>query len=76
MKIEDIFTYQRPEPDQIVKYAQLRLKAKELALMISDFCPDSREKDIAIDHLRTCIMWSNTSIALNECKTDLHGEKT
>jgi len=60
------FTYHPPKGDQQKKYETLRLEALELAQLMNDFCPDSREKSIAIRKLREAIMWANASIACNE----------
>lgn len=65
-QIETIFTYRRPFGDQPLRYEGLRAKARELALLIQDFCPESREKSLAITHLQQVIMWANASIAINE----------
>ena len=66
--IEKVFTYQSPNSDQIYKYAKIREKAKELANLLNEMCPHSREKALAFTKLRECIMWANASIALNEEK--------
>lgn len=65
-QIENIFTYHSPKGDQTHRYGYLRDNAKELARLINDMCPDSREKSLAITNLQQTIMWANASIALNE----------
>jgi len=57
------FTYHAPKPGQPEKYTKLRDKALELALMIKNVCPDSREQQLAFTHLDEVIMWANASIA-------------
>ena len=47
-------------------YANIRDKAKDLAYLIEEFCPDSREKSLAITNLEQFVMWANASIARNE----------
>ena len=64
--IENTFIYHAPKPGQPERYTDLREKAKELAYLIEDLCPNSREKSIAMTHLETAIMWANASIARNE----------
>ena len=59
------FTYHAPNPGQPEKYVAIREKAKELALLINDLVPDSREKSIAITQLETCTFWANAGIARN-----------
>lgn len=66
LEIEQLFTYHAPKPDQIARYGTLRDAGKELAILLIDTCPDSRERDQAIDKLREAIMWANASIACNE----------
>ncbi len=65
-QIENSFTYHSPKEGQPEKYTAIREKAKELAYLIDDVCPDSREKSVAITNLETSVMWANASIARNE----------
>ena len=64
-QIDHNFTYHPPKPGQPEMYTALREKTKELALMIDDICPDSREKSLAMTKLEECNMWSNAAIARN-----------
>jgi hypothetical protein len=63
--IENNFRYHTPKEGQPEKYTALREKAKELAYMIEEICPNSREKSVAITQLETAVMWANASIARN-----------
>lgn len=65
-RIENNFTYHQPKDGQSTKYEALRAKAKELAYLIDELCPDSREKSLALTQLEDCSMWANASIARNE----------
>lgn len=65
-KIDNSFTYHAPKGDQQERYVKLRDKARELAHLINDLCPESREKSLAITHLEDSNMWANKSIAVNE----------
>lgn len=65
-QIENIFTYHAPKGDQPVKYQAIRKAAKELAHIINNDCPESREKSLAITHLQECTMFANAAIAINE----------
>ena len=38
---------------------------KELAYLIDDLCPKSREKSLAITKIEEAMMWANASIARN-----------
>lgn len=60
------FSYFPPKLDQPERYQRIRNKAKELALLINETCPQSRELSIAMTDLENCVMWANASIARNE----------
>lgn len=64
-KIENAFTYHPPKEGQPEKYEALRAKAKELAYLIDDLCPDSREKALAMTNLEQAGMWANAAVARN-----------
>lgn len=64
-QIENNFMYHAPKVGQAEKYDQLRSKAKELAYLIDELCPSSREKSLATTKLEESIMWANASVARN-----------
>lgn len=64
-KIENAFTYHAPKDGQPEKYRAIREKAKELAYLIKELVPDSREQSLAITKLEECSMWANAGIARN-----------
>lgn len=64
-QIENNFTYHAPKPGQPEKYTAIREKAKELALLIVESTPASREQSLAITELESCVMWANAGIARN-----------
>jgi len=66
VRIERDFTYHAPKAGQPQKYEQIRNKAKELALLITDLAPDSRERSLALTNLEQSSMWANAAIARNE----------
>lgn len=65
-QIENNFKYHAPKDGQPEKYQAIREKAKELAYLIDELCPNSREKSLAITNLEQSVMWANASIARNE----------
>lgn len=65
-QIENNFTYHSPKDDQPERYEIIRGNARELADVINESCPDSREKSLAITNLEQAVMWANASIARNE----------
>ena len=64
-KIENAFTYHEPKDGQPEKYQAIREKAKELAYLIKELVPDSREQSLAITKLEECSMWANAGNARN-----------
>lgn len=64
--IENSFTYHAPVGTQQQRYEKLREAAKELALLILEDTPSSREQSLAITKLEEAIMWANKAIACNE----------
>lgn len=63
--IDNNFTYHAPKDGQPEKYVQLREKGKELAALILQLIPDSRERSVALTELETSIFWANAGIARN-----------
>lgn len=64
-QIENAFTYHAPKDGQSEKYQTVRSKAKELAYLINETCPVSRERSLAMTKLEEAAMWANASIARN-----------
>jgi hypothetical protein len=64
--IENNFMYHEPKEGQPQTYTKLREKAKELAYLIDEQCPNSREKSVAMTNLEQAMFWANASIARNE----------
>jgi len=60
------FTYHPPKNGQPERYVFLRDKARELAEMIAELSPPSREQSLAITHVEQAVMWANAAIARNE----------
>lgn len=65
-RIENNFTYHAPKGDQAERYGKIREKARELAELMEESCPNSREKSLASTKLEEAVMWANASIARNE----------
>ena len=66
MEIADIekrFTYHAPKGEQPRMYSEIRAVAKNFAFLINDFCPESREKALAMTKLEEAVMWANAAIA-------------
>jgi hypothetical protein len=66
MDIENNFTYHKPTKEKSEVYEIIRFESRQLAILINNLCPDSREKSLAITKLEEAVMWANASIARNE----------
>ncbi len=65
-RIENDYTYHAPKDDQPARYAAIRAKAKELALLIVELTPVSREQSVALTDLDHATMMANAAIARGE----------
>lgn len=66
--LEKNFTYHPPFGTQQDRYVAIRDKAKELAALVLESCPESRERSVALTDIESSVMWANASIARNETK--------
>ena len=58
--------YHAPNAGQAERYQQIRDKAKELAQLVADECPECRERALAMTNIEQGVMWANAAIARNE----------
>lgn len=65
LDLDNIYKYHAPKDGQPEKYVAIREKAKELAELMSELCPESRELSVALTNLETATFWANASIARN-----------
>jgi hypothetical protein len=63
--IENNFSYHAPKEGQPEIYEQIRNKAKELAYLIDEATPKSREQALAFTNLEQAIFWANAAVARN-----------
>jgi hypothetical protein len=61
--IENRFSYHAPKDGQPAQYEAIRAKAKELAYLIENVAPSSREKSLSMTKLEECVFWANAAIA-------------
>lgn len=61
--LDNIYTYHSPSEDQVALYNKLRGRAKELASVIIESTPNSRERALALTNLEQAVFWANASIA-------------
>jgi hypothetical protein len=60
-----LFSYHRPTPDTLPKYAAINQAAKNFAEVILQNCPPSADRSDAIRKIREARMTANASIALD-----------
>lgn len=65
--IENRFgAYRPPNEVTIPKYKQIQSKSLELAKLIEELCPDSKEKSSALNQLQMAKMSANAAIAIHQ----------
>lgn len=64
-EIEKNFTYHAPTEEKAKLYPKIRQKARELAVLIKNTVPKSREQSLAFTKLEECVMWANAGISRN-----------
>ena len=57
------FEYHSVNEDQIETMEEIRRKFIELAMLIDELCPVSREKALSLTNLETASFYANASIA-------------
>lgn len=57
--------YRKPTETTIPKYQAIQGKVLELATLINDTVPESREKSVALTELQGVKMWANAAIAIH-----------
>lgn len=65
-ELERNYKYHPPKPGQPERYEAIRNKARELAILIEEQCPNGREKSLAKTKIEEAVMWANASIARGE----------
>jgi hypothetical protein len=63
--LDNRFTYHAPG-DKVAQFQGIRREARDLAATMNDWCPEGREKSLAITKLEEAVMWANAAIARNE----------
>lgn len=66
LDLDNMYRYHAPRGTQQDRYEAIRAKAKELATLIQDTTPSSREQSLAQTHVQSAVMWANAAIAINE----------
>lgn len=63
--VNESFKYHPPVGDQSERYERIRNTSEDLATLIEELCPPSRERSLAITNLEQASMWAIKSIAVN-----------
>lgn len=63
LDLERRFIYHKPTEEKATKFPIIRDKAKELAYILEDLCPNGREKSLALTKLEEVVMWANAGIS-------------
>jgi hypothetical protein len=64
--LQNRFTYHAPKEGQPERYVLIRDAARQLAELITENTPASREQSLALTKLEESVFWANASIARNE----------
>jgi hypothetical protein len=64
--LENRFTYHKPNDSQLAKYVEIRVNILQVATLILELTPASREQSLAITKLEEAVFWANASIARKE----------
>lgn len=62
-EIDIKFSYHPPKEGQPELYKEIRSRAKECAIFITQSCPPSRETSLALTKLEEAVFWANAAIA-------------
>ena len=62
-RIDNGFVYHSPKPGQPETYAEIRERAKHLALHFVEVMPEGRELALALTNLEQAVFWANAGIA-------------
>lgn len=60
------FTYHKPHGNQPERYTRIRDACNNLAALVNNQCPPSRELSLFHTKLEEAVMWANAAIARNE----------
>lgn len=65
-KLRKSFSYHPPKGDQTERFVKLREKALELAEMVVQTCPHSREASMSLRRIEESVMWATSAISQHE----------
>ena len=62
-QLDNWFSYHPPVGDQAARYAAIRAAGKTFAEKLTELCPASADRTVAIRHVRDAVYSANASIA-------------
>ncbi len=62
-ELENRFTYHKPNSEKIVLHENLRENCWDLAIILNEMLPESREKSLAITKVEEAMFWANACVA-------------
>lgn len=65
-QLQNRYTYHAPKGNQAERYATIRAACLDLALIINELTPESREQSVAFTALDDVMYSANAAIARNE----------
>lgn len=65
-RLQNTFRYHQPLPGQAERLLLIRENAKDLARLILELSPGSREQSLALTNLEQAVFWANAGIVRNE----------
>lgn len=68
-QLDHNLTNHAPKDETVIHaFENIRYYAKTLGYAIADYCPESRERSLALTNLEQTVMWAIASIARNQDK--------
>ncbi len=71
MTIKKQFAYHKPSVQGLADIQHLREAFSRLDEAVRFFCPDSRERSVALTELETAAMWAVKSVVYNDPKSEV-----
>ena len=66
VELKNRFKHHPPDEHKIELHTAIRIKCFDLAMQITEYCPEGREQSLAITKLEEVMFWANAAIARSE----------
>lgn len=64
-EIQQRTTYHPPSPGGVERHRQLSMAAASFMAVVSEVCPEGREKALALTNIEQAKMWASAAVARN-----------